>query len=320
MKNHNRNFVNLLLFVFLIISVFWAIKKIVNLPEVSKKYFKQNIDANNENNLNNFGSSVYIIQQDKLDVQILNAGFNIQNKPIKNDTNVQPVNQPMIDISNFELLATLITDNNDIASAVVFDKFQNRTLKKKINEKLNDDLRITNILRWQIELTDKHKKKYFLKNEKLKTLPAITNKTSVKNNKINFENHEENLNIDDKKKRLQDNRNQLHQSRSINFTRDEINNFVYKNIEQILSSTNIIPYFENSKMIGIKINKLDKNNVLARYFGVQLNDIILSVNDKKIDNMEKALKIWENIKNENLIRINLLRDGSQLTYILNIRN
>jgi len=108
------------------------------------------------------------------------------------------------------------------------------------------------------------------------------------------------------------------QLRTINMTRDEVNNVIYKELEKILTTTNIVPHFENNKMVGIRFNKLNENSVISRYFGVKLNDIISSINGRPVDSIEKGMKLWDNIKTENYISLDIIRDGEHYLYTLNI--
>lgn len=98
-------------------------------------------------------------------------------------------------------------------------------------------------------------------------------------------------------------------------------NAVAKKIPDIntaLQQAVLIPFIEAGKVTGIKITHIkDKSLVLKA--GIKEGDIVISVNDWKIDSMQKAAKIAHEISTQDKIDIVVMRgnDIKNLTYYLN---
>ncbi|MFA6217006.1 MAG: hypothetical protein WDL87_05070 [Candidatus Omnitrophota bacterium] len=86
---------------------------------------------------------------------------------------------------------------------------------------------------------------------------------------------------------------------------------VYKS----LGSVKIKPHYEAGVVRGVMIEGLDEGNIV-QVAGINNNDIILTINNQKIDSYQKALLVAHKIKNQSEIKLNLLRNGElkRLTY------
>ena len=79
-----------------------------------------------------------------------------------------------------------------------------------------------------------------------------------------------------------------------------------------------IPYFEGGKIQGFKIAKIN-NRVLAKKAGLKEGDIVLSVNNHKLDSIKKPLEIYHDLRSESQITLRIQRKGEEknLVYYLN---
>lgn len=79
-----------------------------------------------------------------------------------------------------------------------------------------------------------------------------------------------------------------------------------------------IPYLESGKIAGFKIAKLE-DDVLAKTAGLKEGDVVMAVNNQKLNSFQKAFQIYNSVRNEDKIDVQIKR-GSQiknLRYYLN---
>jgi len=74
----------------------------------------------------------------------------------------------------------------------------------------------------------------------------------------------------------------------------------------------VIPYYKNGKIIGFKVNGVNKNSFVYK-MGIRKGDIILSVNDYPIRSMEEGFAAFERLKRASEINIKVLRQGRKVT-------
>lgn len=86
---------------------------------------------------------------------------------------------------------------------------------------------------------------------------------------------------------------------------------VYKS----LASVKMKPHYEAGVVRGVMIEGLEEGNIV-KAAGISNNDVILTINNQKIDSYQKALLVAHKIKNQPEIKLNLLRNGEfkRLTY------
>jgi len=234
-------------------------------------------------------------------------------KKINADTHSLQTVEPIYDLSNYELLGT-VTGSEKNCRAYILQKNTGKKMSLRIGEKL-DDLKIIKIRRFYVELVSKDNKRFILKSAIQNKLDS-SKKTEIVSSVSKTVSKRDEIQISE----ISPVQRQLNLGkREINLTRDEINNLLYNELETILTTTNIIPYFKEGKMSGIRINKIADNSALSKYFGLKLSDIITSVNGKSIDSVEKGMKLWDNMKSENSLIIDIIRNNEAMTFSFNIR-
>ncbi|MFH1413956.1 MAG: PDZ domain-containing protein [Candidatus Omnitrophota bacterium] len=79
-----------------------------------------------------------------------------------------------------------------------------------------------------------------------------------------------------------------------------------------------VPHFEGGRIKGFKIAKIN-NQPLAEKVGIEEGDIVLSVNDLKLDSIKRPLEIYDKLRNQKEFTVRIKRKGEikNLVYYLN---
>lgn len=80
------------------------------------------------------------------------------------------------------------------------------------------------------------------------------------------------------------------------------------NLPRLLSQARAVPYFRNGKSVGMRIFAIRKGSLYEK-LGLQNGDIIKSVNDNSLSDPSQALKIFEQLKDQRSINVQLERKG-----------
>ncbi|MFQ5710128.1 MAG: type II secretion system protein N, partial [bacterium] len=91
-------------------------------------------------------------------------------------------------------------------------------------------------------------------------------------------------------------------------SRTELNHRVFNNIDNVSKGVAVAPNFVDGRMDGFRVTRLEPNSVIND-LGLRKNDIIKRVNGHKIDNLETALRLWENLKYEPSISVDVERNS-----------
>jgi len=115
-----------------------------------------------------------------------------------------------------------------------------------------------------------------------------------------------------------------------NFSGSKTGNYVKKNLsrsyvqQKVLNNINNAtrgllagPYRRKGRVVGFQLKKVRPYNILYK-IGLRSGDVIFRINGKTTDNPSKMLMMWNALKTENRIRVNLERRGKPMTYDLNI--
>jgi len=80
------------------------------------------------------------------------------------------------------------------------------------------------------------------------------------------------------------------------------------NILETVKKVKIKPYSESKQVIGMKIDGLSQESLIAQA-GIKDQDVVTSVNNQKIDSYQKALQVFAKAKSNPEIKVSLLRNG-----------
>ncbi len=90
------------------------------------------------------------------------------------------------------------------------------------------------------------------------------------------------------------------------------------NLPRLLSQARAVPYFRNGKSIGMRLFAIRRGSLYEK-LGMKNGDIILSVNDTSVNDPAQALKIFEKLKTERSINLELERNGQSSALRYSIR-
>lgn len=102
-----------------------------------------------------------------------------------------------------------------------------------------------------------------------------------------------------------------------NISRAEMQQKVMNNIDNAMQGIQAGPHRVNGQIEGFKLIRIRPYNILYGY-GIRSGDIIKRINGKKIDSTEKLFNMWQGIKDESKMIIDVERSGRIVTFELNI--
>jgi general secretion pathway protein C len=100
-------------------------------------------------------------------------------------------------------------------------------------------------------------------------------------------------------------------SQRIHVKRSQIKNAT-QNISQLLQQVNIRPNFENGKSSGLMLSRIKPNSIFNK-MGLMNGDIIIGANGEQIVSIDHAIKIYENLKSSNNVKLEIKRKGRNQT-------
>ncbi len=96
--------------------------------------------------------------------------------------------------------------------------------------------------------------------------------------------------------------------KSILLSRNQINDAV-QNINELMKQIKIRPHFLDGKPDGLAVSGILPNSIF-RKMGLQNGDILTGVNGKKIESVDDALALYQNIKENDTVTVELKRRGN----------
>lgn len=84
------------------------------------------------------------------------------------------------------------------------------------------------------------------------------------------------------------------------------------NINQFMTQVRIIPYFEGNKSAGYRIAAIRPGSAFEQ-LGFRGGDVIQRVNDVELTSPEKMYTIFQNLKDEKRVTVDILRQGQKST-------
>jgi general secretion pathway protein C len=90
------------------------------------------------------------------------------------------------------------------------------------------------------------------------------------------------------------------------------------NINQFMAQIRLIPFFEGNKSAGYRIAAIRPGTTFER-LGFQGGDVLQQVNGLDVSSPEKLYTIFQNLKDEKKVSVNILRQGQKNTLTYEIR-
>jgi type II secretion system protein C len=101
-------------------------------------------------------------------------------------------------------------------------------------------------------------------------------------------------------------------------SRSEVENKVFQKVNQILTQVAISPYMINGQMEGLRLMRVPNDNIVFE-LGGRSGDIVRRVNGHEVNQIEQMYKLWENIKDDSFISVDLERNNQIFNYSFEIR-
>lgn len=100
-------------------------------------------------------------------------------------------------------------------------------------------------------------------------------------------------------------------------SRAEIKQKVFNNMDNALQGLQAGPYRVNGQIVGYRLINVRPNNIMFK-LGARSGDIVRRVNGQILDSTQKLMSMWESIKNDPKITVDLERNGKNIRYDFNI--
>jgi general secretion pathway protein C len=91
-----------------------------------------------------------------------------------------------------------------------------------------------------------------------------------------------------------------------------------ENMSQILTQARALPYMEQGKTVGFRISEIAPGSIYEK-IGLQNGDVIQKVNSQEVDDPAKFFQLYQGLRTERFIAIDLLRGGARQTLNYEIR-
>jgi len=85
------------------------------------------------------------------------------------------------------------------------------------------------------------------------------------------------------------------------------------NFNSLLSTARMVPQIENDQTIGFRLLEMKKGTLLEK-IGLQVGDVLVEINDVVLDSPEKALQVFQQVREANNISLGLIRNGERQTF------
>lgn len=93
---------------------------------------------------------------------------------------------------------------------------------------------------------------------------------------------------------------------------------IFDNMDQVLTDARFTPYIDGGKLNGFKVSELKPGGVF-KAIGLQDGDVVLSINDYKLESPGKVAQILSGLRGETEVRVDILRGKQPRTLRYQIR-
>ena len=91
-----------------------------------------------------------------------------------------------------------------------------------------------------------------------------------------------------------------------------------ENMNQLLTQARALPYMEQGKTVGFRISEITPGSLYEK-IGLQNGDVIQKINAQDVDDPAKFFQMYQNLKEERSVSIDLIRGGQRQTHNYEIR-
>ncbi len=90
------------------------------------------------------------------------------------------------------------------------------------------------------------------------------------------------------------------------------------NLSHILTQARALPYVEQGKTVGFRLSEIVPGSIFEK-IGLQNGDVIQRINAQDVDDPAKFFQLYQGLKDEHSIAIDLLRGGQRQTLSYDVR-
>jgi type II secretion system protein C len=101
-------------------------------------------------------------------------------------------------------------------------------------------------------------------------------------------------------------------------SRSDVESRVFSKVNEILTQIAISPYMVNGQMQGLRLIRVPNESIVYE-LGGRSGDIVKRVNGRELDQIDQMYKLWENIKDDSQITVDLERKNQMFSYSFDIR-
>jgi len=91
-----------------------------------------------------------------------------------------------------------------------------------------------------------------------------------------------------------------------------------ENMNQILTQARALPYMEAGKTVGFRITEIVAGSLYEK-IGLKNGDVIQKVNSQEVDDPGKFFQLYQGLKEEKSVTVDLMRNGQRQTLNYEIR-
>lgn len=95
-------------------------------------------------------------------------------------------------------------------------------------------------------------------------------------------------------------------------------NGIFDNMDQVLTDARFTPYIDGGKLSGFKVSELKTGGVF-NVIGLQDGDVVLSINDYRLESPGKVAQILSGLRGETEVKVDILRGKQPRTLRYQIR-
>jgi general secretion pathway protein C len=95
-------------------------------------------------------------------------------------------------------------------------------------------------------------------------------------------------------------------------------NSAFQDLSKILTQARVVPHFKDGKTVGFRIFAIQPNSIYQK-LGLKNNDIIARVNGVLIDDPTKGLQLFNALKTESNIKLDIEREGAKQSFSYDIK-
>jgi type II secretion system protein C len=101
-------------------------------------------------------------------------------------------------------------------------------------------------------------------------------------------------------------------------SRSDVESKVFQRVNEILTQIAIAPYMKDGQMEGLRLARVPRENIVYE-LGGRSGDIVRRVNGHELNQIEQMYKLWDNIKDDAFITVDLERNNQIFSFNFEIR-